>query len=303
MNDIKVINMCVQPGDSAFLIDDSKTAILYDSGFGFTGFALADKIKEYLGDRPLDYIFLTHSHYDHALGSAYVLESYPDAKVVAGVHAAATFARDDVKQIMKKLDNSVAEERGMGSYEFLGHNLRTDITVEDGDIIEAGDMRFRAIALPGHTRCSVAFYEEKEEMLLSCETLGLYDAREHIVPAFLVGVQVTFDSIDRAKALKVKKLLLPHEGILSEEKTAFYMDSIKPRTEEAVEFILTRLKAGVPDQDIILQFRETYRHGGFIETYPADAMDLNTSIMIKLVRKELLDEAVSFEIKAEDISS
>ena len=89
MKDIKIIDMRVQPGDSAFLIDDSETAILYDSGFGFTGFALAEKLKNYLGRRPLNYIFLTHSHYDHALGSAYVLVSYPEAKVTAGVYAAA----------------------------------------------------------------------------------------------------------------------------------------------------------------------------------------------------------------------
>ena len=30
MKDIKIIDMRVQPGDSAFLIDDSETAILYD---------------------------------------------------------------------------------------------------------------------------------------------------------------------------------------------------------------------------------------------------------------------------------
>ena len=57
MNDIRVIDMRIQPGDSGFLIDDSETAILCDSGFGFTGFALADKIRNYLGGRPLDYIF------------------------------------------------------------------------------------------------------------------------------------------------------------------------------------------------------------------------------------------------------
>ena len=112
MKDIKIIDMRVQPGDSAFLIDDSETAILYDSGFGFTGFALAEKLKNYLGRRPLNYIFLTHSHYDHALGSAYVLVSYPEAKVTAGVYAAAALAREKVRQSMKQLDNSVARTFG-----------------------------------------------------------------------------------------------------------------------------------------------------------------------------------------------
>jgi glyoxylase-like metal-dependent hydrolase (beta-lactamase superfamily II) len=81
---IKVIDVRCNKADAAFLLDDGSTTILYDTGFGFTGDAIAQNIRAYLGERNLDYIFLTHSHYDHALGSAYVLRHYPDAKVVAG---------------------------------------------------------------------------------------------------------------------------------------------------------------------------------------------------------------------------
>ena len=77
--DIKVTDVRCQKGDAAFLIDDGKTSILYDTGFGFTGYAVAEIIKKILGERPLDYIFLTHSHDDHALGSAYILRHFPNA--------------------------------------------------------------------------------------------------------------------------------------------------------------------------------------------------------------------------------
>ena len=86
MNDLKITDVRVQKGDSAFLIDDGETAILYDTGFGFTGYGVAENIRAVLGERKLDYIFLTHSHYDHALGSAYILRRYPDAKVAAGAY-------------------------------------------------------------------------------------------------------------------------------------------------------------------------------------------------------------------------
>ena len=62
MSDIKITDVRAHGGDSAFLIDDGKTAIMYDSGFAFTGYKVADNIKKILGDRKLDYIFLTHSH-------------------------------------------------------------------------------------------------------------------------------------------------------------------------------------------------------------------------------------------------
>ena len=42
MNNFSVYDVRCQPGDSAFLIDDSVTSVLYDTGFGFTGFKVAD---------------------------------------------------------------------------------------------------------------------------------------------------------------------------------------------------------------------------------------------------------------------
>ena len=81
---IQITDVRAVPGDSAFLLDDGKTSILYDSGFAFTGNAVADNIAKVLKKRTLDYIFLTHSHYDHALGSVYAAKRYPQVKIVAG---------------------------------------------------------------------------------------------------------------------------------------------------------------------------------------------------------------------------
>ena len=120
--------------------------------------SVADNIKAVLGERKLDYIFLTHSHYDHALGSAYILRRYPDAKAVAGRYAADIFQRDGAKRTMKKLDAEFAAECGVTDYEFLGDELRVDIPCDDGDIIDTGDMQFEVLNLPGHTKCSVVFY-------------------------------------------------------------------------------------------------------------------------------------------------
>ena len=92
MHNLKITDVRANPGDSAFLINDGITAILYDSGFAFTGYAVADNIKSALGERTLDYIFLTHSHYDHALGSVYAKKYWPSAKVVAGEYATKIFA-------------------------------------------------------------------------------------------------------------------------------------------------------------------------------------------------------------------
>ena len=288
MNDLKIYDVRYLKGDSSFLLDDGKTSILYDSGFGFTGFKVAENVRAILGDRELDYIFLTHSHYDHALGSAYVLQYYPNAKVVAGSYAADIFQRDGAKKVMKELDSKFAHACGMDDYEFLGDNLRVDIPCEDGDIIKAGNLQFEVINLPGHTKCSMGFYCEDRQLLLSTETLGVYDGEKTIVPSYLVGYELTMKSIERASKLAVKKLLAPHYGILNDKQTEFFLQHMKSASENAAKEIVAWKKSGKTDEEIIQLWKERYWHGYIQEIYPIDALRLNTSITVALISKELL---------------
>lgn len=286
--DIKVTDVRCQKGDAAFLIDDGKTSILYDTGFGFTGYAVAENIKKCLGERQLDYIFLTHSHYDHALGSAYILRHFPTAKVVAGKYAVDIFGRDGAKRVMKELDSKFAEKCGVTDYEFLGDELKVDIAVDDGDIVESGDMTFEVIALPGHTRCCVGYYFAKEGLLLSNETLGVYDGDETILPACLVSFSDTISSIKKIEERKVTAIVAPHLGLLNKAQTEYFLDNMKTAAQNTAENLLDSIKNGLSDEDIIKQFKEKYWHGYIKEIYPEDAITLNTSIMIRLIKKELL---------------
>lgn len=291
MRELKVTDVRVQAGDSAFLIDDGSTAILYDSGFGFTGFAVAERIEKCLGTRRLDYIFLTHSHYDHALGSAYILQRYPEAKVVAGEYAAEIFKRDGAKAVMRDMDRKFADRCGIGEYPFLGDKLRVDIPARDGDMIQAGDMRFEVLSLPGHTKCSVGFYCEERELLLSSETLGVYDGGELIVPSYLVGYEMSLRAIERVSKLKVKRLLAPHLGLLDEEQTQYFLKNAESASVEAAELLAQSAREGLSDADIIEEYKRRYWNGYIRDIYPEDAVDLNTSIMLKLIRREVLGTA------------
>ena len=285
---ITIRDVRCQKGDSAFLVDDGKTSILYDTGFGFTGDQIAANIKACLGNRTLDYIFLTHSHYDHALGCYCVLRQYPTAKVVAGRYAADVFRREGAMKTMKMLDSRYAESCGITDYEFPTEPLKVDIPVDDGDMIYAGDMHFRVIALPGHTRCCVGFYCEAEGLLLSCETLGVYDGEERIVPVFLVSFSDTITSIEKIEKLPVSSVLAPHYGLLNHVQTEFYLKNMKPAVFDTAEEILNSLKKGFSEEEILTRYIEKIHWGYIGEIYPKDAARLNASIMIRLIKKELL---------------
>ena len=237
MSNLKITDVRVVPADSGFLIDDGATSILYDSGFGFTGDEMAQNVKRALGNRTLDYIFLTHSHYDHALGAAYVKKLYPSASIVAGKHAAEIFAKPTAKTVMRDLDRKFALSCGVTDYEDLTDTLCVDIPVADGDVIKAGNLTFTAITFPGHTRCSIGYYCHEEKLLLGSETTGVYVGDGVVMPLFLIGYKLTLESIAKMEALDIDYVLSPHYGILDAEQTKMYLKNAKNTTLEVVDNI------------------------------------------------------------------
>ena len=189
---------------------------------------------------------------------------------------------------MMDLDRKAAASLGIFDYEDLSDMLRVDITVSDGDIITVGDMKIRAVALPGHTKCSFGFYIESEKLLLSSETLGVYDGDKNIIPSFLVGYRMTLDSIDKAKGLDIERLLIPHYGILSDEQTRFYLDNAKMSAVDTCRSIASVLKFGGTKKKAFEQVRDRFYFGDVVKAYPIDAFTLNTNIMIDLVEREIL---------------
>lgn len=285
---LKITDVRAHPGDSAFLMDDGTTTVLYDTGFAFTGYAVADAIQKVLGERPLDYIFLTHSHYDHAAGSPYICARYPDVKVYAGEYAVKIFGKPTARGVMRELDRKFAAQCGIVEYEDRIDMLRVDCPVRDGDVISAGNMQFTVVELPGHTKCSVGYYLASEKLLLGTETLGVYDGGEIVFPSYLVGYHMALNSIAKVERMDIDNIVLPHYGLLDREKTAFYLSLCRKNAVETAEGIVQILQNGGSHRDAVQYFRDTFYHGNVPSIYPEDAMELNTGIMVKLLEKEVL---------------
>ena len=287
MSAIQITDVRCLPADSGFLIHNENTAILYDTGFAFTGHKLAENVKRVLGKQPLDFIFLTHSHYDHAAGTPYVLREYSNARVVAGEYAATVFTRPTAKARMRDLDRKFAIKCGIAEYEDLIDELKVDIAVGDGDEIKCGDMTFRVIALPGHTKCSVGFYLEEEKLLLGTETLGVYFGDNTYLPSYLVGYQMTMESFKKAKELDIEGILLPHYGAVHREEARIYLSNSEAVSMETAEKIKNMLNNGSSKDEITAYFKNQIYKDNVAPTYPIDAFELNTSIMIDLIKAEL----------------
>ena len=132
--------------------EDTKEAMVIDPG------AEAHKIIEMLDilEAKLKYIFLTHCHADH-IGALDELKATKGGKIL--------ISREDSTGLY---DPTISL-----TYYTETHNpeLEADSRVDDGDLIHVGDIEFRVIATPGHTKGGLCLYCPSEDMIFTGDTI------------------------------------------------------------------------------------------------------------------------------------
>lgn len=289
---LKVVNVgCVKGGEAFLLITEGKSAI-YDAGFSFTAKAMVKKMKAELGDRPLDYILLSHSHYDHISGASEMKKVWPDAKIVSAAHAAKVFEKESAMRTISKMNRSAALY--FRKNPFFRNDLsriHTDIIVKDGDIIDLGSIKLEVIEAPGHTWDSLAFWCESERMALICETMGVLAGNESIMPAYLVSYRTSMQFIERMESLHPKKFLYTHFGIIDgEDECSKVIGWAKRDNFGAKELIVDSYRKGMDVEKIKQLVKDTYYTDVIRKYQPEKAFDLNNKYMVPMVIKECGDE-------------
>ena len=115
-----------------------------------------DKILNVISSKglSLEYIILTHGHFDHILG-ANAFREKTGAKII--VHELET-------EYLKNPDKSLTSLQG-------GEIVLADILLKDNDVLTFGDISFRVIHTPGHSKGSSCFICENEKIIFSGDTL------------------------------------------------------------------------------------------------------------------------------------
>ena len=104
----------------------------------------------------LKYIYLTHCHGDHIAG-VNELKNRCGGKIL--IH------RDD-EEGLNNPDINLSQYIGLPRIE-----LESDSRLDDEDLIHLGDLQFKVIHTPGHTKGSTSLYCEKEKCLFSGDTI------------------------------------------------------------------------------------------------------------------------------------
>lgn len=139
-------------GTNCYIVSDKngRTAIIDPGG---DAKRILDDVK--LNNLTVDYILLTHAHFDHIMATQELREA-TDAQVCVGAGDAPMLA--DAQYNLSAM-----------VYPTQAVNLSADRLLTDGDAITFGDVTLSVIETPGHTRGSVCY--AGDGVLFSGDTL------------------------------------------------------------------------------------------------------------------------------------
>ena len=200
-------------GTNCYIVQDEETkeTMVIDPGGD------VDKIVEMLNTihAKVKYILLTHCHGDHIAG-VNELRQKVGGKVL--IH------RLD-EEGLKNPDVNLAEYVGLGRV-----IVQADARLDDGDLIHIGNLEFKILHTPGHTKGGISIYSEEEKLLFSGDTLFRGSWGRTDLP--------TSSFEDIIKSITEKLMVLPEDTIvypghgkstMIKEEEPIYLE-LKPKT-------------------------------------------------------------------------
>ncbi len=190
---------------NCYLLLDEKNAII-DVGGDFQ--FIINAIRRYIDPRDLDYVILTHSHYDHA--------------------AAAGHFKGIAKIAIHREEYSLMKAQGFTSFLFgvKFKPFEPDIPLEGGEKFELGSLELEVIHTPGHSPGSICLYEPNKKWLFSGDTVFAYGSFGRVdLPGG--SARLLINSIKKLSELDVENLYPGHEDIVEGNAKEHVLKSLK----------------------------------------------------------------------------
>jgi len=266
----------------------SGTPALFDAGITFMGPRYLADLREHLGDvQRLGWLFLTHSHFDHAGSAPYLKRHIPNLKVAAGASAAETFKKENAVRLIRSLSRDYEDKfrEIIGSENVFFDTLTVDRILQDGEEVDlGGGWIARVIATPGHTRDGLSYYIPRIKGLIIGEAAGVPDRNGVIHPEFLASYRDYATSLKKLTQLDVDIVMIGHHFVFTGEDARDYLRISLDRTGVFRRRIEAYLNEAGGDREAVVRrvYQEDYEGTGAIQQ-DARAFLLNLAAKVKAV--------------------
>jgi glyoxylase-like metal-dependent hydrolase (beta-lactamase superfamily II) len=288
-SDVKFNDYCYQidtklwglpQNGAAYIVQSGKTAII-DAGTAHNVRDVQKSLNNLKIDiSRIDYMIITHEHYDHGAGAAPLLEKMPNAKVFASEPTSKVLKNP--KEIHEKTLQYYGEARALVS----PYAPVKDVNIiKEHDKLELGNgVILEVVDLKGHTPGSIGLLEHKTKTLFAGDAVCVYNEQTdfYLPPSYpdLFDYQTYQRTLKKMLALDFDYLCLGHFGTLKQPKAK---QVIKKASEvaEGWKEIITKTYPATKDEDKVLEALRA-KYGNAIQKAVVGQMIVGYLVSLKL---------------------
>lgn len=234
-------------------------------------------------------VVVTHAHPDHVMAIPVFRQMFPQVSVIASKPAAKTLQIEKAVAFFGKMDgaltNWLVERKLIDSVtqsEPVTGPIAVDRVVGEGDHIQVSqDIAFEVLETPGHSVCSLSFYEPHDRVLIISDATGYYlPDQDYMWPGYLTNYGDYLRSIAILSAKGAETLCLSHNAVIQgTEEVAAYFQRAVAETEQYHDYIVTQAKSGASVQTIAEELgADVYERTGQLSL---DFFHKNCALLIK----------------------
>ncbi|MFZ2642443.1 MAG: MBL fold metallo-hydrolase, partial [Verrucomicrobiia bacterium] len=206
-----------------YLVKDGGEAAVVEGGVGPCGPVLAAQLAQFgVAPESVKQIVVTHGHPDHVMAVPAFRKMFPGAQVLASQIAAATMGNEKAIGFFTKIDGALtAWLLGKGAITenqkpqpLTELKMAVDRVLKEGDVVTVGGLKFNVIATPGHSDCSLSFFEPTKKIAIVADVTGFYmPATKTWWPMYFSDYTACMNSNRRLAALGAEVVCLAHNAV------------------------------------------------------------------------------------------
>src|SRR3990172_2689796 len=255
----------------AYLVRGGTKNLLIHAGINLLGPLYLKSIREIIaGPNPLQYLFLTHSHYDHLGGAGYLKRQLPELTIGAHERVAGLLQKESVLEMMNRLSESQRKLfQGLaGNEDVKIRPFEIGLILKQGDEFDLGGLSCRVYEVPGHTRDSLAFFIPEIKALFPGEAAGVPQGKggEAVQVEFLSSYHDYLKSLEMMIGLEPEMVCIGHAWVFTGSDAGDYLARSLAATARYKELIENYLDAADGDAGRAIQaiVRTEYDESGTI---------------------------------------
>ena len=241
-----------------YVVRGDSSRLMIDAGLNWLGPSYLTSLNKLLGDSgKLDYLLLSHSHYDHVGSASYLKAHLPGLKLAGHERLAGLLQKPSALELMNRLSDSHTRlrERAEGEGDLTVRPTELDVALAEGDELDLGGLTCKVYETPGHTRDSLSYHFLEIDAMFVGDACGVLEAEPapHVRVEFLSSYQDYLDSIERIAGMRPRTLGLAHRWVLTEDDVPEFLELSAAETVKHRELIERYLDSTDGDAELALE--------------------------------------------------